>query len=75
MVSVFQWTGPLPEEEATKRASYILNGLFTVCDWLGSSEAFSYRAEPMEPVAYYQEIARPTARRLLRDLGLRTCPV
>ncbi|WP_404379514.1 CRISPR-associated helicase Cas3' [Caenispirillum salinarum] len=70
MAGVFQWSGPLPEEGLSKRASYVLNGLFTVCDWLGSTDAFAYRADPMEPADYFETIARPTAKRLLRNLGL-----
>ncbi|CCG07920.1 CRISPR-associated helicase/endonuclease Cas3 [Pararhodospirillum photometricum] len=69
MRALFAPSGALPTQEACERLSYTLNGLFSVCDWLGSAEAFAYHAEPLDLADYYNTHAQPTARRLLADLA------
>ena len=71
MTGLFGWMGTTPAREAAERASYVLNGLFSVCDWLGSDESvFRYRSDPMPLHDYWTEVARPGARTLLAEVGL-----
>lgn len=50
-----------------KRASWLLAGFSTYCDWVGSdSTVFSYRDEPMPIAEYWRNEALPRAERALR---------
>lgn len=67
---MFAWSGPVPTAEAARRASYVVNGLITVCDWLGSDQAFAFHAEVPDLDHYFHHVALPTARQVLLDRGI-----
>ncbi|ACJ00701.1 CRISPR-associated helicase Cas3, putative [Rhodospirillum centenum SW] len=65
VAGLFGWRQGIPDREGLTRLSPLLNGLFTLCDWLGSSDHFACRNQPQELRAYYEGTALPTARRML----------
>jgi CRISPR-associated endonuclease/helicase Cas3 len=81
--NLFSWDSPVPDRGAINRMSYVLNGLITLCDWLGSNSAFTYydsmgnvadalglpAGSTPETIceAYYKDIALPTARRVVNE--------
>lgn len=66
---LFGIDGPIElDDEGLRRISFVLNGMFTVADWLGSAADFAFVSEPMEPDEYLDRYARPTARRVLERL-------
>lgn len=67
ILKLFDWRRDIPEPTAVRRISYLLNGLVTVCDWLGSSAAFAFEAEPMQLSDYWEQRALPTAARVVDE--------
>jgi CRISPR-associated endonuclease/helicase Cas3 len=61
----FGWNGAAPTRNGAKKISYLLNGLATVVDWLGSNEAFTYLEQPLDLATYWEEYALPTAERVI----------
>lgn len=51
-----------------RRVSFVLNGMFTVADWLGSAADFAFVDGPMDVRTYLCERARPTAQKVLHRL-------
>ncbi|HYE00979.1 MAG TPA: CRISPR-associated helicase Cas3' [Alphaproteobacteria bacterium] len=68
MADRFDWRSGWPDAAGLERLSPLLNGLFTLCDWLGSAEPFVYRPEAMPLDRYYEEHALPTAERVLDEV-------
>jgi CRISPR-associated endonuclease/helicase Cas3 len=53
------------------RASWMLAGLTTVADWVGSNQRwFPYHPPSLAPDAYYRDVALPRAERAVVDAGL-----
>ena len=67
---LFGWRHGLPDLQGLQRLSPLLNGIFTLCDWLGSSEQFHYREEPGDLATYFGDTARATAAAVLDEV----CP-
>jgi CRISPR-associated endonuclease/helicase Cas3 len=66
MIAHYGWRQSFPTAEAAKRASYLLNGLITLCDWLGSSsEHFHLIGEDMPPAEYIENFARKAANEVI----------
>ncbi len=66
---LFRVDGPIDlDEEGLREISFVLNGMFTIADWLGSAEDFSWSSDPTELGKYLDAHARPTARRVLERL-------
>ena len=58
-----------------KPASWNIAGLAVLCDWIGSSEHFSYCAEPMEISEYWNTIALPQAENAISTFSVVSSPV
>ncbi|MCX7889413.1 MAG: CRISPR-associated helicase Cas3' [Rhodobacteraceae bacterium] len=58
------------EEAETRRLSWLLNGLLTVADWVGSNALWFPPAPPTGDLAAYVEAARVRAGAALREAGL-----
>lgn len=56
-----------PDPTGLRRFSYLLNGIVTVCDWLGSHEAFALVADEVPLEAYRQRSLR-TAGEVVQEL-------
>lgn len=65
MAGLFGWRGGLPDPAGLQRLSPLLNGLFTLCDWLGSSDAFPPRETPCDLGEYYRDTALVRAAAVL----------
>jgi len=66
MITQYGWRQGFPTAERARRASYLLNGLITLCDWLGSSsEYFQLISEDMPPAEYVETYARKAANKVL----------
>ncbi len=68
---------PIPNKARLKIASWWLAGLLTLCDWVGSSDAWFPYVAPIEgdhDLAQYWDIARTRARRAVDEAGLRAIP-
>ncbi|MCW2247005.1 CRISPR-associated endonuclease/helicase Cas3 [Azospirillum fermentarium] len=65
MAGLFGWRGGLPDPAGLRRLSPLLNGLFTLCDWLGSSDAFDPREAPCDLESYYRDTALVRAAAVL----------
>ena len=64
---------PLPKLESNevKQLSWVLSGMVTLADWIGSSQMFFPYVEPTySPSEYLTNCARPHARDALRTIGL-----
>jgi CRISPR-associated endonuclease/helicase Cas3 len=70
VLDLFDWRTGVPEPEGVRRVSYLLNGIVTVCDWLGSSTAFVFEAEPMPLSEYWERSALPTAETVTATAGV-----
>ncbi|MFV3076516.1 CRISPR-associated helicase Cas3' [Niveispirillum fermenti] len=68
MAALFGWTQGTPDPVGLDRLSPLLNGLFTLCDWLGSSERFAYREGAMDLADYYRLHALPGAADVLDEV-------
>ena len=66
----FVWRRGVPDLDGVRRMSYLLNGLVTICDWLGSSAAFAFEAEPMALSDYWCRRALPTAATALANANI-----
>ena len=67
VLDLFAWRVDMPGPDDVRRISYILNGLVTICDWLGSSAAFALKAEPMALFDYWERHALPTAQTVVAN--------
>lgn len=67
IAGLFGWREQIPDLKGLQRLSPQLNGLFTLCDWLGSSERFRYR-EDAGDLATYLATARKAAAEVLDDV-------
>jgi len=65
IAGLFGWREQIPDLEGLQRLSPLLNGLFTLCDWLGSSDGFRYREEPGDLATYFETTARKAAAEVL----------
>jgi CRISPR-associated endonuclease/helicase Cas3 len=66
MIGHYGWSQGFPTSEGARRASYLLNGLITLCDWLGSSsEDFQLISEDMPLAEYVENYARKAANHVL----------
>lgn len=64
-----------PDRTVLARASWLLAGLTTLADWLGSAARwFPYERPDIEPRRYLEEVARPRAARAVREAGLLPSP-
>jgi CRISPR-associated endonuclease/helicase Cas3 len=63
------WDGSLPSPAAAQVASYVLNGLATVADWIGSHRLFDYASPDVDPTTHW-EAAVATAGTFLDDVKL-----
>jgi CRISPR-associated endonuclease/helicase Cas3 len=69
MIAYYGWRTGFPTAEAARHASYILNGLITLCDWLGSSsEHFQLISKDMPPAQYVETYARKAANDVLDNV-------
>jgi CRISPR-associated endonuclease/helicase Cas3 len=68
VVSHYAWNKGFPTAAAARRASYFLNGLMILCDWLGSSDRFALISDDMRPADYVEIYARKTAKELLNEV-------
>jgi CRISPR-associated endonuclease/helicase Cas3 len=68
MAALFGWRSGLPDGEGLKRLSPLLNGIFTLCDWLGSADIFTYCEKALEPGDYYEHHALVHAREVLDEI-------
>jgi CRISPR-associated endonuclease/helicase Cas3 len=69
MITHYGWRKGFPTAEAAKCASYLLNGLITLCDWLGSSsDHFRLISEDMPPAEYAETYARKAANDVLNNV-------
>jgi CRISPR-associated endonuclease/helicase Cas3 len=66
--AMFPWPVGLPSAKGLARVSYLLNGIASIVDWLGSHAAFGFHEEPMPLPMYWREHAIPTAERLLDEI-------
>lgn len=65
----------VPETQKMRDASWIINGLTTLADWLGSnSEIFTYTQEPMPLGDYWESFAVPRARQAVEEANIRYAP-
>jgi CRISPR-associated endonuclease/helicase Cas3 len=62
------------DQERLIRASFAIAGVAVMADWVGSSQAFLYRNEPMPLTVYWSEYALVSARFAVREFGLIPCP-
>lgn len=66
-------TAPPPDDDRTRLASWIISGIITIADWVGSREEwFPYRAPAHDDptLAAYWEQARAQAQRAVQVAGL-----
>jgi len=50
--------------------SWMLSGIATIADWLGSDQGvFCYQQTPMPLEQYYQQVAMPCAQKILQKIG------
>jgi CRISPR-associated endonuclease/helicase Cas3 len=68
VVSHYNWNKGFPTAVAARRASYFLNGLMILCDWLGSSDRFALISDGMRPADYVETYARKTAKEVLNEI-------
>lgn len=68
MAAFFKWNQGFPDQKGLYRIAPLLNGLFTLCDWLGSAERFAYREQRMELPDYYRLYALPAAVDVLAEV-------
>jgi CRISPR-associated endonuclease/helicase Cas3 len=69
MIAHYGWRQGFPTAEGARRASYLLNGLITLCDWLGSSsEHFQLISQDMPPAEYVETYSRKAANDVLDNL-------
>lgn len=67
-------TDRTPDDAGVRVASWLVSGLMTVADWIGSNdESFPYRA-PTEELAAYWDRASECARRAIRRAGITPPP-
>ncbi|AXE36382.1 CRISPR-associated helicase Cas3' [Chromobacterium phragmitis] len=65
---------PAPVHALDPRLGWQLAGLMVLADWIGSNQYhFPYRGQPMALADYWQEHARPAARRALAASGITAC--
>jgi CRISPR-associated endonuclease/helicase Cas3 len=62
------------DQERLVQVSFLLAGVAVMADWVGSSEAFAYRNEPMPLSEYWSKYALEPARFAVREFGLIPCP-
>lgn len=68
---------PSPSKKRLKVASWWLAGLLTLCDWVGSSDAWFPYVAPIDgddDLSQYWEIAQTRAHRAVDEAGLRSIP-
>ena len=63
--ALFGWRGGLPDEKGLDQVSFLLNGLLTLCDWIGSTDHFPFADADLDAPRYWDEVALPAARRAL----------
>jgi CRISPR-associated endonuclease/helicase Cas3 len=61
----FGWNGAAPSLVGAETMSYLLNGIASVVDWLGSNEAFEYLEQSIDLATYWQVRALPTAEQVI----------
>jgi CRISPR-associated endonuclease/helicase Cas3 len=62
IIDFFGWRQGFPDRQSAVKASYLLNGLVTLCDWLGSGDEFCWIETDMPLAEYWEGRALPTAR-------------
>ena len=65
----FGWRRGVPALKNAARASYLLNGVITLADWLGSGEDFTYVERRMEPAEYWEKHALRSAKAAVERVG------
>jgi CRISPR-associated endonuclease/helicase Cas3 len=70
VLDLFAWRAGLPDPNGVRQISYLLNGLVTICDWLGSSAGFNFESEPMALSDYWQRRALPAACKVVDRAGV-----
>lgn len=65
VAGLFSWCRGLPDPDGLDRLSPLLNGLFTLCDWLGSHASIPYQSTPEDLDTYWRTKALPKAADLL----------
>ena len=63
------WDGTLPGRAAWRRTSFMLAGLLTLCDWLGSSDRFAMIGTPELAEDYFQRMVQGPAATLVADVA------
>lgn len=62
---------PLPEVEASSRATWPLAGLTAIADWIGSRQDwFPYTADSVDAEPYWHDHALPRAERAVEQAGI-----
>ncbi len=68
VAALFGWQHGLPDRAGLVRLAPLLNGMFTLCDWLGSAERFAYQEQVMALPDYYRLYALPGAADVLAEV-------
>lgn len=68
ITKLFNWKSGVPALAGVQRHSYTLNGLITLCDWLGSSAAFTCADPDLPPEDYWAAYALPNAKKVVDEI-------
>jgi len=64
---LFGWNSGLPDPDGLKTLSFFLNGLVTLCDWVGSSDRFLFADRSLDAESYWRDHTLVHAARALDD--------
>ena len=67
-LAISGWDGTAPPLAAVRRASYLLAGLATLCDHLGSSDRFAFREQDGDAAEYFAATGE-VARELIEEVS------
>ncbi|MTJ82379.1 MAG: CRISPR-associated helicase Cas3' [Telmatospirillum sp.] len=63
--TLFRWDHGRPDGNGLKRLSFLINGIVTLCDWIGSTSHFQIANPPPDAEAYWTDCALPSAEKAL----------